>query len=108
MKSYAEALALCLSVMDELGPRELGVDESRVDECALHAMEDIAKIYQASGDAAMSVAWLTQAAMGSVRQGKSGPEASHVVEKLVRVLSENGRADEAELWRRFSPAPISV
>ncbi|KAI1852807.1 hypothetical protein JX266_002348 [Neoarthrinium moseri] len=108
MKSYTEALALCLSVVDELGPREWGADESRVDECALYAMEDIAKIHEASGDAAQSVAWLTQAAMSAVRLGKSGSEASHVVEKLVRVLSENGRADEAELWRRFSPAPLSV
>ncbi|KAM0820107.1 hypothetical protein AB5N19_05926 [Seiridium cardinale] len=95
--SWSKALTVCMDIVDERLPDGLPSVSTQKDECALHTMEDIAKIYNHLGDNDKSISWLTLAATAASSLFGVSVKTIHIFDKLENLLVEQGRYREAEL-----------
>ncbi|KAK9419393.1 putative Clr5 domain-containing protein [Seiridium unicorne] len=95
--SWSKALTVCMDIVGETLPDGLPSVSTQKDECALHTMEDIDKIYNYLGDNDKSISWLTLAATTARSLFGVSVETIHIFDKLENLLVEQGRYREAEL-----------
>ncbi|OAQ65837.1 hypothetical protein VFPPC_07481 [Pochonia chlamydosporia 170] len=97
---WVSALNVCFDIVEQSVEETFGPnpDPQRHDECAIWTMEDIAKIYENNGNLAMSIAWLKQARISGGMCW--GPDVSleHIHDKLIELLRQCDKDEEAELW----------
>ncbi|KAF8855332.1 hypothetical protein BDZ45DRAFT_805081 [Acephala macrosclerotiorum] len=93
---YLQALKLCFTIVGTCEPVK---HLAYYDNCTVHTMEDIAKIYDRLGNIDLSTKWLELAAY--VGRDLWGPWVGtmHIVDKLVLMLLRAGRQAEATAWR---------
>ncbi|KAF2143126.1 uncharacterized protein K452DRAFT_317361 [Aplosporella prunicola CBS 121167] len=95
---WPAALGVCFDIV---GQKHLGApnpDPRYHDTCAVHTMEDIAKICESVGNLEQAVAWLKQARIsGGMAWGRT-EELAHIQDKLNELLKQMGREDELQLW----------
>ena len=104
---WQHALEVCLPIVGRL-PSALELIEPQYhDECAVHTMEDIAKIYDSLGDSELCIAWLTQAANSAWPMWGSRVPTTHIIDKLVSALVASGKRDEAMFWENAHTVGMS-
>ena len=95
-QKWHEALGVCHSIVGQQPSSfHLAVPHFR-DECAVHTMEDMAKIYENLGDTKFCIAWLTQSVNSVWILWGSCIATTHIVDKLVGALTASGEPDEAK------------
>jgi len=102
--SWAEALTVCFDIVGRVDAFGLPTDGTLQDKYATRTMEDIAKIYENTGDLEKSATWLMKAGTSAFSLWGVGPQTTHIVDKLEVLLQRRGRLDEARMWRRLAPA----
>ncbi|PTB68910.1 hypothetical protein BBK36DRAFT_1113353 [Trichoderma citrinoviride] len=108
-EDWVSALEVCFDIVEQRFDGTIGFnpDPQCHDECAVWTMEDIAKIYENSGNLEAAIAWLKQARIsGGICWG---PDISlgHIHDKLVELLERCKLHDEAKLWSTaFGPAMV--
>ncbi|EGR47332.1 uncharacterized protein TRIREDRAFT_122724 [Trichoderma reesei QM6a] len=108
-EDWVSALEVCFDIVEQRFDETTGFnpDPQCHDECAVWTMEDIAKIYENSGNLEAAIAWLKQARIsGGICWG---PDVSlgHIHDKLVVLLERCELHDEAKLWSTaFGPAMV--
>lgn len=68
---WAAALSVCFDIVGQQQLDSWDPDPSFHDECAVHVMEDIAKICECGGNVEQAVAWLKQALISGVWLGEA-------------------------------------
>ncbi|KAL6874955.1 hypothetical protein J3F83DRAFT_729313 [Trichoderma novae-zelandiae] len=108
-EDWVSALEVCFDIVEQRLDEATGFnpDPQCHDECAVWTMEDIAKIYENSGNLEAAIAWLKQARIsGGICWG---PDVSlgHIHDKLVELLERCKLHEEAKLWSTaFGPAMV--
>ena len=100
MKDWGQALEVCMTIVGQSNTMAGSPKPQYNDECAVHTMEDVAKIYGQLDDLESSIAWLKQAAVCAWTLWGDWVTTQHVVDKLVALLKTCGEWDEADLWQR--------
>lgn len=100
-KQWHEALEVCHSIVGQQPSSFQLAEPHHHDECAVHTMEDIAKIYEHLGEAASCIGWLTQAANSAWILWRSCSATTHIVDKLVGALMASGEVEVAKCWRNI-------
>ncbi|KAK5994162.1 FAD-dependent monooxygenase prx3 [Cladobotryum mycophilum] len=97
-EDWVSALDVCFDIVghhvgDSVSPNP---DPQHHDECSVWTMEDIAKIYECTGNLGQAIAWLKQARIsgGIVWGGKVALE--HIQDKLIELLTKCGKTAEAD------------
>ncbi|KAJ6139937.1 hypothetical protein N7471_006423 [Penicillium samsonianum] len=105
---WTAALSVCFDIVGQRQLDSPNPDPLYHDECAVHTMEDIAKICELGGNMGQAVAWLKQALIsgGMTWEGKEPVALSHIHDKLAELLKQMGKEEELELWNTFiEPMP---
>ena len=100
MGDWRQALEVCMTIVGQLETVNGSPEPQYRDECAVHTMEDIAKIYNRLEDLKSSIAWLKQAAACAWTLWGTWVATQHIVDKLVAALDACGKQDEANFWQR--------
>ena len=98
MGDWQQALEVCMTIVGHFTSVTGSPEPQHSDECAIHIMEDIAKIYNHLKDVESSIAWLRQAAACAWTLWGSWVATQHIVDKLVAALNVCGKQGEADLW----------
>lgn len=97
---WAAALAVCFDIVGYSNPEGLDPDPAFHDECAVHTMQDIAKICERAGNIDGAVAWTKQARIsGGLCWGEESQPLRHVQDKLEELLRMVGKENELVLWK---------
>lgn len=96
---WRQALEVCMTIVGQFETVTASPEPQYNDECAVHTMEDIAKIYCQLEDLHSSIAWLKQAATWAWTLWGTWVATKHIVDKLVAALNICGMQDEADLWQ---------
>ena len=103
---WQQAREVCLSIVGQhTSSLHEHVEPQYHDKCALHTMEDLAKIFEHLGEHNLCIAWLTQAADNALSLWGSCFGTTHIIDKLVDALNAVGRNDEAASWQTMGAPP---
>ncbi|CAO2652273.1 Nn.00g005560.m01.CDS01 [Neocucurbitaria sp. VM-36] len=94
MSAWEEALQLCFMVVGQAKSKAATIDPQHIDECSVHAMEDISKIYGAIGKLPLYQAWLEKAVTIAWKVWPKGwVGVDHIVDKLSVIPRSCGTSD---------------
>ncbi|CAF9935980.1 hypothetical protein IMSHALPRED_010416 [Imshaugia aleurites] len=96
---WRQALEVCSSIVGQASSTEERVEPQHHDECAIHTMEDIAKIYDNLGRPESCIAWLDRAAKSAYNLFGSCAATTHIIDKLVGAFVGSGEHEDAKLWQ---------
>lgn len=96
---WQQALRMCHYIVGQPCSTYGLVQPQSHDECAVHTMEDIAKIFENLGEPEVRTSWLMQAANSAWALWGWCIATTHVFDKLVGALQAAGRFDEAKFWQ---------
>ena len=99
MNDWGQALEVCMTIVGQ-SKTMTGIPKPQYnDECAVHTMEDIAKIYGQLEDLKSSLAWLKQAAICAWTLWGDWVATQRIVDKLVATLKACGELAEVDFWQ---------
>ncbi|KAF4503335.1 hypothetical protein FAGAP_489 [Fusarium agapanthi] len=96
-EDWPAALSVCLDIVGQQHLETPDPDPMFHDDCAVHTMEDIAKICESAGNLALAVAWLTQAKAASVMAWGEVDETGHIKDKLNELVTQMGSTKNVDV-----------